>query len=46
MSGGHDSKSKNLTEEQIVEGFQKLRYEQRAIANKITGLEMDQREHK
>lgn len=39
-------KSKPLTEEQIVEGFQKLRYEQRAIANKITGLEMDQREHK
>ncbi|KAM3183615.1 hypothetical protein ACTXT7_009995 [Hymenolepis weldensis] len=38
-------KSKPLTEEQIVEGFQKLRYEQRAIANKITGLEMDQREH-
>ncbi|VDK42322.1 unnamed protein product [Taenia asiatica] len=38
-------KTKPLTEEQIVEGFQKLRYEQRAIANKITGLEMDQREH-
>ncbi|EUB60675.1 Prefoldin subunit 2 [Echinococcus granulosus] len=38
-------KIKPLTEEQIVEGFQKLRYEQRAIANKITGLEMDQREH-
>nr|CDS29640.1 prefoldin subunit 2 [Hymenolepis microstoma] len=38
-------KNKPLTEEQIVEGFQKLRYEQRAIANKITGLEMDQREH-
>ncbi|KAM7537059.1 hypothetical protein Aperf_G00000060677 [Anoplocephala perfoliata] len=39
-------KGKPLTEEQIVEGFQKLRYEQRAIANKITSLEMDQREHK
>ncbi|KAL5966784.1 Prefoldin subunit 2 [Taenia solium] len=38
-------KTKPLTEEQIVEGFQKLRFEQRAIANKITGLEMDQREH-
>ncbi|KAL5111076.1 Prefoldin subunit 2 [Taenia crassiceps] len=38
-------KTKPLPEEQIVEGFQKLRYEQRAIANKITGLEMDQREH-
>ncbi|KAM7537058.1 hypothetical protein Aperf_G00000060677 [Anoplocephala perfoliata] len=38
-------KGKPLTEEQIVEGFQKLRYEQRAIANKITSLEMDQREH-
>ncbi|VDM32373.1 unnamed protein product [Hydatigera taeniaeformis] len=38
-------KTKLLTEEQIVEGFQKLRYEQRAIASKITGLEMDQREH-
>ncbi|VDD82234.1 unnamed protein product [Mesocestoides corti] len=45
MSSASVDRGKPLTEEQIVEGFQKLRYEQRAIANKITGLEMDQREH-
>ncbi|THD22377.1 Prefoldin subunit 2 [Fasciola hepatica] len=33
------------TEEEIVEGFNKLRYEQRSIASKINDLEMDQREH-
>uniref|UniRef100_A0A183T0D2 Prefoldin subunit 2 n=1 Tax=Schistocephalus solidus TaxID=70667 RepID=A0A183T0D2_SCHSO len=45
MSAVSDVKRKPLTEEQIVEGFQKLRYEQRAIGNKISGIQMDQREH-
>ncbi|KAF8570989.1 hypothetical protein P879_02721 [Paragonimus westermani] len=39
------SKAKPLSEEEIVEGFNRLRYEQRSIASKINDLEMDQREH-
>ncbi|TGZ73272.1 hypothetical protein CRM22_001615 [Opisthorchis felineus] len=39
------SKAKGQSEEEIVEGFNRLRYEQRSIASKINDLEMDQREH-
>ncbi|KAG5444746.1 Prefoldin subunit 2 [Clonorchis sinensis] len=39
------SKAKSQSEEEIVEGFNRLRYEQRSIASKINDLEMDQREH-
>ncbi|CAL8077037.1 unnamed protein product [Calicophoron daubneyi] len=39
------AKPKHMTEEEIVEGFNRLRYEQRSIASKINDLEMDQREH-
>ena len=39
------AKPKPQTEEEIVEGFNRLRYEQRSIASKINDLEMDQREH-
>nr|CAH8849873.1 unnamed protein product [Trichobilharzia regenti] len=39
------SKPKVQTEEEIVEGFNRLRYEQRTIGSKINDLELDQREH-
>ncbi|CAH8559947.1 unnamed protein product [Heterobilharzia americana] len=45
MSTSSTSKPKTLTEEEIVEGFNRLRYEQRSIASKINDLELDQREH-
>ncbi|CAH8850006.1 unnamed protein product [Trichobilharzia szidati] len=39
------SKPKVQTEEEIIEGFNRLRYEQRTIGSKINDLELDQREH-
>lgn len=41
-----DSKDKKLTPQEIVEGFRKLRDEQRQIASKITEFEMEKSEHK
>ena len=34
-----------LTNEQIVAGFQEMRQQQRAIATKISELEMERKEH-
>ncbi|CAH8532026.1 unnamed protein product [Schistosoma guineensis] len=45
MSSASSSKAKPPTEEEIVEGFNRLRYEQRSIGSKINDLELDQREH-
>ncbi|CAH8561700.1 Prefoldin subunit 2 [Schistosoma haematobium] len=45
MSSASSSKVKPPTEEEIVEGFNRLRYEQRSIGSKINDLELDQREH-
>ncbi|CAI2728030.1 unnamed protein product [Schistosoma spindalis] len=45
MSSSSSSKAKPPTEEEIVEGFNRLRYEQRSIGSKINDLELDQREH-
>ncbi|CAH8539790.1 unnamed protein product [Schistosoma intercalatum] len=45
MSSASSSKAKLPTEEEIVEGFNRLRYEQRSIGSKINDLELDQREH-
>ncbi|CAH8502863.1 unnamed protein product [Schistosoma turkestanicum] len=45
MSSASSSKAKTQTEEEIVEGFNRLRYEQRSIGSKINDLELDQREH-
>ncbi|CAH8553411.1 unnamed protein product [Schistosoma margrebowiei] len=45
MSSASSSKAKSPTEEEIVEGFNRLRYEQRSIGSKINDLELDQREH-
>lgn len=35
----------NKSKEQIIAGFQELRHQQRAIASKISELEMDMKEH-
>ncbi|VEL38276.1 unnamed protein product, partial [Protopolystoma xenopodis] len=40
------SGSKKLTKEEIVQGFDRLLYDQRAIAAKINELKIDQREHR
>lgn len=40
-----DNKTKGKTAEEIYAGLQKLRVEQRQLANKITELEMDLNEH-
>ncbi|KAK4471640.1 hypothetical protein MN116_005049 [Schistosoma mekongi] len=45
ISSASSSKAKPQTEEEIVEGFNRLRYEQRSIGSKINDLELDQREH-
>nr|CAX75836.1 putative Prefoldin subunit 2 [Schistosoma japonicum]CAX75838.1 putative Prefoldin subunit 2 [Schistosoma japonicum] len=45
VSSTSSSKAKPQTEEEIVEGFNRLRYEQRSIGSKINDLELDQREH-
>ncbi|CAH8546165.1 unnamed protein product [Schistosoma rodhaini] len=45
MSSASSSKAKPQTEEEVVEGFNRLRYEQRSIGSKINDLELDQREH-
>lgn len=37
---------KKMTPQEIVEGFRRLREEQRQIANKITEFEMEKSEHK
>ena len=47
-----DKKPKNATKgttksnEEIIQGFQRLRTEQRQLANKLSELEMDLNEHK
>lgn len=46
MATASTCKFKPQTEEEIVEGFNRLRYEQRSIGSKINDLELDQREHK
>ncbi|KAK2145654.1 hypothetical protein LSH36_666g00000 [Paralvinella palmiformis] len=38
-------KNKQMSQEQIVGGFQELRNQQRAIASKISEMEMDIKEH-
>jgi hypothetical protein len=38
-------KSKQMTQEQVGAGFQELRNQQRAVASKISELEMERKEH-
>uniref|UniRef100_A0A915KFU7 Prefoldin subunit 2 n=1 Tax=Romanomermis culicivorax TaxID=13658 RepID=A0A915KFU7_ROMCU len=40
------SKDKKLTPQEVVDGFRKLREEQRQMANKITEFEQEKSEHK
>merc|ERR1711893_590027 len=39
------AKNKGMAQEQIIQGFQELRNQQRAIVNKISELEMERKEH-
>ena len=39
------AKGKGKTQEQIVAGFQELRQQQRAVASKISELNVDLKEH-
>uniref|UniRef100_A0A915IXD5 Uncharacterized protein n=1 Tax=Romanomermis culicivorax TaxID=13658 RepID=A0A915IXD5_ROMCU len=39
------SKDKKLTPQEVVDGFRKLREEQRQMANKITEFEQEKSEH-
>jgi prefoldin subunit 2 len=43
--GSGSGKGKQLTQEQIVAGFQEMRNQQRATANKMSEIEMDRKEH-
>lgn len=45
-ASGSGNKDKKLSAQEIVEGFRKLREEQRQVAAKITELEMDRSENK
>lgn len=40
------SKNAAKTNEEIIQGFQRLRTEQRQLASKLSELEMDLNEHK
>lgn len=40
------SKNASKANEEIIQGFQRLRTEQRQLANKLSELEMDLNEHK
>ncbi len=47
-SKAHGKAAKNkpqIPQEQIIGGFQELRNQQRAIASKISELEMERKEH-
>ena len=44
-SGGKTVSKKTPSHEQIVNGFQEMRQQQRAIASKISELEMERKEH-
>merc|ERR1711893_544146 len=39
------AKNKGMSQEQIIQGFQELRNQQRAVVNKISELEMERKEH-
>ena len=43
---GGTKKGEQLSQEKIVATFQQLRQEQRSIANKISELEADKKEHR
>ena len=45
MGSSKSSTKKPTSHEQIVNGFQEVRQQQRAIANKISELEMERKEH-
>ena len=38
-------KPKSANQEQIIAGFQELRNQQRAVASKVSELEMERKEH-
>ena len=44
VSGKSEGKGK-MSQELIISGFQELRNQQRAIASKISEIEMDRKEH-
>ena len=39
------AKGKQLSQEQIVAGFQELRQQQKAVASKMSELDMERKEH-
>lgn len=43
--GSAGGKGKTSTNEQILAGFQEMRNQQRATANKMSEIEMDRKEH-
>lgn len=43
--GPASGKGKTQTQEQIIAGFQEMRNQQRATANKMSEIEMDRKEH-
>ncbi len=45
MSKAKSAAKSKIAQEQIVAGFQELRQAQRAIASKISELEMERKEH-
>ena len=38
-------KAKPVNQEQVIAGFQELRNQQRAVASKLSELEMERKEH-
>lgn len=38
-------KAKPVSQEQVIAGFQELRNQQRAVASKVSELEMERKEH-
>ena len=42
---GSVGKAKSANQEQIIAGFQELRNQQRAVASKLSELEMERKEH-
>jgi hypothetical protein len=45
-NSNNKSKQKTLSQEQIINGFNQLRQEQRQLSNKVMELETDLTEHK